>query len=243
MMSIPLNTYLLRNCFASSDVQPYLEHATVLDNQRALTVRECVLQNQSLHGELLSRRLHRAGNGSGSVSVRAIYEIVVQPSSQNGSCIYRTALRLKSDCCTMRRIRRILVGRACCPEPQLLRCRSTYGCAIAILSRILRSGSRLSSALPCLFKLGDPHSGDAHSSPDANVLGHARRVAASALRESTVSAARDRMEAIAMLEAPADSVAEVRDLTIPFTGRHSTSALSPSRDRRCLHSYCMAEAG
>lgn len=33
--------------------------------------------------------------------------------------------------------------------------------------------------------------------------------------ESTVSAARDRMEAIAMLEAPADSVAEVRDLTIP----------------------------
>jgi hypothetical protein len=28
------NTYLLRNCFASGDVQPYLEGGTVLDNQK-----------------------------------------------------------------------------------------------------------------------------------------------------------------------------------------------------------------
>ncbi len=40
------NTYLLRNCFAANDVQPYLNIATVLDQQKALTVRGAFLQNR-----------------------------------------------------------------------------------------------------------------------------------------------------------------------------------------------------
>lgn len=40
------NTYLLRNCFAAADVQPFLDTATVLDQQKALTVRGAFLQNR-----------------------------------------------------------------------------------------------------------------------------------------------------------------------------------------------------
>jgi hypothetical protein len=40
------NTYLLRNCFAAADVQPFLNIATVLDQQKALTVRGAFLQNR-----------------------------------------------------------------------------------------------------------------------------------------------------------------------------------------------------
>jgi hypothetical protein len=40
------NTYLLRNCFSAADVQPYLNLATVLDQQKALTVRGAFLQNR-----------------------------------------------------------------------------------------------------------------------------------------------------------------------------------------------------
>jgi hypothetical protein len=40
------NTYLFRNAFLAADVQPYLRHATVLDNQKAVTVRGAYLQNR-----------------------------------------------------------------------------------------------------------------------------------------------------------------------------------------------------
>lgn len=40
------NTYLFRNAFASADVQPFLDTATVLDQQKALTVRGAFLQNR-----------------------------------------------------------------------------------------------------------------------------------------------------------------------------------------------------
>jgi hypothetical protein len=40
------NTYLFRNCFAARDVQPYMRAGTVLDNQKALTVRSAYLQNR-----------------------------------------------------------------------------------------------------------------------------------------------------------------------------------------------------
>ncbi len=37
------NTYLFRNALVASDVQPYMKHGTVLDNQKALTVRSAFL--------------------------------------------------------------------------------------------------------------------------------------------------------------------------------------------------------
>ncbi len=40
------NTYLFRNCFAASDVAPYLCFGTVFDNQKSVTVRGTFLQNR-----------------------------------------------------------------------------------------------------------------------------------------------------------------------------------------------------
>ena len=40
------NSYLLNNCFAAADVQAYMNHGTVLDNQKAVTVRSAFLQNR-----------------------------------------------------------------------------------------------------------------------------------------------------------------------------------------------------
>jgi hypothetical protein len=40
------NSYLFRNCFTAQDVAPYLYHTTVLDNQKAVTVRGTILQNR-----------------------------------------------------------------------------------------------------------------------------------------------------------------------------------------------------
>ncbi len=40
------NTYLFRNRFTAADVRPYMKHGTVLDNQKALTVRSAFLQNR-----------------------------------------------------------------------------------------------------------------------------------------------------------------------------------------------------
>ncbi len=41
------NTYLFRNALVASDVQPFMRHGTVLDNQKALTVRSAFLQNRN----------------------------------------------------------------------------------------------------------------------------------------------------------------------------------------------------
>ncbi len=40
-----LNTYLINNCFSATDVAPYLIYGTVLDNQKAVSVRGTFLQN------------------------------------------------------------------------------------------------------------------------------------------------------------------------------------------------------
>jgi hypothetical protein len=40
------NTFLFRNALTAGDVQPFMKHGTVLDNQKALTVRSAFLQNR-----------------------------------------------------------------------------------------------------------------------------------------------------------------------------------------------------
>jgi hypothetical protein len=44
------NTYLFRNAFVASDVQPHMRESSVLDNQRAVTVRGPFLQNKQYMG-------------------------------------------------------------------------------------------------------------------------------------------------------------------------------------------------
>lgn len=41
-----LNTYLFENCFTATDLAPLLTYGTVLDNQKAITVRSTFLQNR-----------------------------------------------------------------------------------------------------------------------------------------------------------------------------------------------------
>ena len=40
------NTFLFKNALTAGDVQPFMKHGTVLDNQKALTVRSAFLQNR-----------------------------------------------------------------------------------------------------------------------------------------------------------------------------------------------------
>jgi len=40
------NTFLFKNCFRAGDVRPYLQHSTVFDNQKSVTVRGTFLQNR-----------------------------------------------------------------------------------------------------------------------------------------------------------------------------------------------------
>ncbi len=44
------NTFLVDNCFAAADVSPFLVYGTVLDNQKAMTVRGTFLQNEQYMG-------------------------------------------------------------------------------------------------------------------------------------------------------------------------------------------------
>ncbi|MBE7451721.1 MAG: hypothetical protein HS111_23380 [Kofleriaceae bacterium] len=53
------NTRLLRNALSAAEVQPFMRHGTVLDNQKALTVRSAFLQNARSYMDVFYReRLH-----------------------------------------------------------------------------------------------------------------------------------------------------------------------------------------
>jgi hypothetical protein len=43
-----LNTYLFQNTFVASDLTPYLQYGTVLDNQKAVTVLGTFMQNSRI---------------------------------------------------------------------------------------------------------------------------------------------------------------------------------------------------
>jgi hypothetical protein len=143
-----LNTYLLRNCFASSDVQPYLEHATVLDNQKALTVRSAFLQNRAYMGSFYHEGYTVLEMEAGPY-LSAIYEIVNPSRHPKNEIVHLSnstpfevgLLHYASDTPYSRR--QSLLSKSL----SYFGVESTYGCAIAILSRILRSEiARLSSA-------------------------------------------------------------------------------------------------
>ena len=44
------NTYLFNSCFSARDVEPYLVYGSVLDNQKAITVKGTFLQNEKFMG-------------------------------------------------------------------------------------------------------------------------------------------------------------------------------------------------
>jgi hypothetical protein len=69
------NTYLLRNCFAAADVQPYLNVGTVLDQQKALTVRGAFLQNRE-YMSVFYREGYTVLEMEAGPYLSAIYELV-----------------------------------------------------------------------------------------------------------------------------------------------------------------------
>ena len=135
-----LNTYLFRNCFASSDVQPYLEGGTVLDNQKALTVRSAFLQNRAYMGGFYHEGYTVLEMEAGPY-LSAIYEIVNPSRNPQNEIVHLSnstpfevgLLHYASDTPYSRR--QSLLSKSL----SYFGVESTYGCAIAILSRILRS--------------------------------------------------------------------------------------------------------
>lgn len=134
------NTYLFRNCFVAGDVQPCLENGTVLDNQKALTVRSAFLQNRAYMGSFYHEGYTVLEMEAGPY-LSAIYEIVNPSRHPKDEIVHLSnavpfevgLLHYASDTPYSRR--QSLLSKSL----SYFGVESTYGCAIPILSRILRA--------------------------------------------------------------------------------------------------------
>jgi hypothetical protein len=68
------NTYLFNNCFAGTDVSPYLVYGTVLDNQKAVSVLGTFLQNSKIMDVIYREGYSDIEMESGSY-LSAVYEM------------------------------------------------------------------------------------------------------------------------------------------------------------------------
>jgi hypothetical protein len=144
------NTYLFRNAFGAEDVAPYLRHGTVLDNQKAVTVRGAFLQNPNYLG-VFYREGYTVLEMESGPYLSALYEAVDprrHPDDEIVSLTERTDLDLgllhyASDTPYSRR-QWLLSKSLGLPGVD-----STYACAIAITRRILhRELDRVAAAHP-----------------------------------------------------------------------------------------------
>ena len=69
------NSYLYRNAFSADDIEPFLKYGTVLDNQKALTVRSAFLQNRSYMG-VFYREGYTVLEMEAGPYLSAVYELV-----------------------------------------------------------------------------------------------------------------------------------------------------------------------
>jgi hypothetical protein len=134
------NTYLFRNCFTTSDVQPHLAGSTVLDNQKALTVRSAFLQNREYMSVFYKEGFTVLEMEAGPY-LSAIYEIVNPNRHPKDEIVHLSnstpfevgLLHYASDTPYSRR--QSLLSKSL----SYFGVESTYGCSIAILQRIFRS--------------------------------------------------------------------------------------------------------
>lgn len=132
------NTYLLRNAFAYDDVAPWLTHGSVLDNQKAVTVRGAFLQNPNYMG-VFYREGYSVLEMEAGPYLSAIYELVDprrHPNDEVVSLSERTSaavgiLHYASDTPYSRR--QTLLSKSL----GSFGTDSTYACAIAITRQIL----------------------------------------------------------------------------------------------------------
>lgn len=132
------NTYLLPNCFTADDVQPYLRHGTVLDNQKALTVRSAFLQNRD-YMSVFYREGFTVLEMEAGPYMSSIYELV-SPGRHPDNEVVHLSSRVKFDLGLLHYAsdtpysrRQSLLSKSL----SYFGVESTYGCAIAIVRRIL----------------------------------------------------------------------------------------------------------
>jgi hypothetical protein len=131
------NTYLFRNALVAADVQPFMRHGTVLDNQKALTVRSAFLQNRE-YMDVFYREGYTVMEMEAGPYLSAAYEIVEprrHPSNEIVSLVDQNSFELgvihyASDTPYSRR--QSLLSKSL----SYFGMESTYGCAIAIARRI-----------------------------------------------------------------------------------------------------------
>jgi hypothetical protein len=133
------NTYLFRNCFVASDVQPYLKETTVLDNQKALTVRSAFLQNRDYMSVFYEEGFTVLEMEAGPY-LSAIYELVNPNRHPKNEIVHLSnatpfevgLLHYASDTPYSRR--QSLLSKSL----SYFGVESTYGCSIAIVQHILQ---------------------------------------------------------------------------------------------------------
>lgn len=81
------NTYLFRNAFVAADVQPYIKVGTVLDNQKALTVRGAFLQNRDYMG-VFYREGYTVLEMEAGPYLSAVYELVNPQRHPNDEIVH-----------------------------------------------------------------------------------------------------------------------------------------------------------
>jgi hypothetical protein len=132
------NTYLFRNAMSAADVQPFMRHGTVLDNQKAVTVRSAFLQNRD-YMDVVYREGYTIMEMEAGPYLSAIYEIA-EPKRHPKDELVRISdtgfelgiLHYASDTPYSRR--QSLLSKSL----SYFGMESTYGCAIAIARRIFQ---------------------------------------------------------------------------------------------------------
>ncbi len=131
------NTYLFRNCFVAEDIAPYVQ-GTVLDNQKALTVRGPFLQNRE-YMNVFYKEGYTVLEMEAGPYLSAIYEMVYPKRHPKNEVVHLSNLlpfdfglmHYGSD--TPYSKRQSLLSKSL----SYFGMDSTYGCAVAIVRRIL----------------------------------------------------------------------------------------------------------
>ena len=134
------NTYMFRNALTAGDVQPFMKHGTVLDNQKALTVRSAFLQNRE-YMDVFYREGYTVMEMEAGPYLSAAYEIAEprrHPKDELVSLVDQSSFELgvihyASDTPYSRR--QSLLSKSM----SYFGMESTYGCSLAITRRIFMS--------------------------------------------------------------------------------------------------------
>ena len=134
------NTYMFKNALTAADVQPFMKHGTVLDNQKALTVRSAFLQNRE-YMDVFYREGYTVMEMESGPYLSAAYETAEprrHPKDELVSLVDQSSFELgvihyASDTPYSRR--QSLLSKSM----SYFGMESTYGCALAITRRIFQS--------------------------------------------------------------------------------------------------------